>query len=214
MEVRDIRAVLFDMDGTLVNSDAAVDRAWTRWAEEYGVPAAEALAIAHGRPSDATIARLRPDLSPGERSAAVARLLDIECDDLTDVVPAAGAIGLIGTLERRGLPWAVFTSASARLAKVRLGAAGISPSILVTVDDVTRGKPDPEGYLRAAELLGVPAQHCLVVEDTEVGLAAGRAAGAMTAGLKGTTADLELPDLHRLVAVFTHNEGPTTPGPE
>ena len=140
----------------------------------------------YGSPSETTIARLRPDLSAEERSAAAARLLDLECDDLTDVVPAPGAIELIGTLERLGLPWAVFTSASNRLAKVRLGAAGISPSILVTVDDVTHGKPDPEGYLRAAELLGVPPRHCLVVEDTEVGLSAGRAAGAVTAGLKGT----------------------------
>jgi sugar-phosphatase len=203
MNVRDIRAVLFDMDGTLVDSDDAVDRAWTRWAVEYGVPPADALAIAYGSPSETTIARLRPDLSAEERSAAAARLLDLECDDLTDVVPAPGAIELIGTLERLGLPWAVFTSASNRLAKVRLGAAGISPSILVTVDDVTHGKPDPEGYLRAAELLGVPPRHCLVVEDTEVGLSAGRAAGAVTAGLKGTHADIELPDLHRLVTLFT-----------
>ncbi|WP_329479671.1 HAD-IA family hydrolase [Kribbella sp. NBC_01484] len=203
MNVRDIRAVLFDMDGTLVDSDDAVDRAWTRWAVEYGVPPADALAIAYGSPSETTIARLRPDLSAEEWSAAAARLLDLECDDLTDVVPAPGAIELIGTLERLGLPWAVFTSASNRLAKVRLGAAGISPSILVTVDDVTHGKPDPEGYLCAAELLGVPPRHCLVVEDTEVGLSAGRAAGAVTAGLKGTRADIELPDLHRLVTLFT-----------
>ncbi|WP_328519394.1 HAD-IA family hydrolase [Kribbella sp. NBC_00359] len=203
MNVRDIRAVLFDMDGTLVDSDEAVDRAWTRWAVEYAVPPADALAIAYGSPSETTIARLRPDLSAEERSAAAARLLDLECDDLTDVVPAPGAIELIGTLERLGLPWAVFTSASNRLAKVRLGAAGISPSILVTVDDVTHGKPDPEGYLRAAELLGVPPRHCLVVEDTEVGLSAGRAAGAVTAGLKGTRADIELSDLHRLVTLFT-----------
>ena len=202
MKVSDIRAVLFDMDGTLVDSDAAVDRAWTRWAVEYGVPPADALAIAYGSPSETTIARLRPDLSAEERTAAAARLLDLECDDLTDVAPAPGALELIGVLERLGLPWAVFTSASTRLAKVRLGAAGISPSILVTVDDVTHGKPDPEGYLRAAELLGVPPQHCLVVEDTEVGLSAGRAAGAVTAGLKGTVADIELPDLHRLVTLF------------
>ena len=204
MNVRDIRAVLFDMDGTLVDSDDAVDRAWTRWAVEYGVPPTDALAIAYGSPSETTIARLRPDLSAEELAAAAERFLDLECDDLTDVLPAPGAIELIDTLERLGLPWAVFTSASNRLAKVRLGAAGISPSILVTVDDVTHGKPDPEGYLRAAELLGVPPRHCLVVEDTEVGLSAGRAAGAVTAGLKGTTADIELPDLHRLVTLFSN----------
>jgi mannitol-1-/sugar-/sorbitol-6-phosphatase len=205
MGLPDIRAVLFDMDGTLVDSDAVVDRTWTLWASEYGIPAAEVLAVAHGSPAEATIGRLRPDLSPEERAAAVARILDLECDDLSDVVPTPGAHELISTLERLGLPWAVYTSASNRLAKVRLDAAGISPSILVTLDDVTRGKPDPEGYLRAAELLDVPVEHCLVVEDTTVGLAAGRAAGATTAGLKGVPADIRLPDLHHLVALFVEH---------
>lgn len=202
MELREIRAVLFDMDGTLVDSDAAVERSWTQWSQEYGVPAADVLAIAHGSPAEATIARVLADRSPQERAAAAARLLDVECEDLSGVTATPGALELIGTLGRLGVPWAVFTSAFSRLAKTRLAAAGIAPSILVTVDDVTHGKPDPEGYLRAAELVGVPPEYCLVVEDTEVGLAAGRAAGAMTAGLKGTTADIELPDLHRLVELF------------
>ena len=206
MEIRDIRAVLFDMDGTLVDSDAVVDRSWSRWATEYGVPVADVLAIAHGSPAEATITRIRPDLSPAERAAAVARVLDIECDDVSDVVATPGALELTALLDQMGLPWAVYTSASARLAKARLGAVGISPSILVTLDDVEHGKPDPEGYLRAAELLGVPAVQCLVVEDTVVGLTAGRASGALTAGLKGIAADIELADLHQLARLFKGSE--------
>jgi sugar-phosphatase len=209
MEIRDIRAVLFDMDGTLVDSDAVVDRSWSRWAIEYGVPVADVLAIAHGSPAKATITRMRPDLTPAEVAVAVARVLDIESDDVSDVVPTPGALELTALLDRIGVPWAVYTSASTRLAKVRLDAVGISPSILVTLDDVSRGKPDPEGYLRAAELLGVPATQCLVVEDTVVGLTAGRAAGALTAGLKGIPADLELTDLHQLAALF---KGPQPEG--
>jgi sugar-phosphatase len=203
VEIRDIRAVLFDMDGTLVDSDAVVDRSWSAWATEYGLSPVEVLAVAHGNPAAATVAQFLPDLTDSERAAAGARVLQLETDDLTDVVPTPGAHELIMTLERLGIPWAVYTSAPDVLAKVRLAAAGIAPSILVTIDDVAHGKPNPEGYLRAAELVGVDIQRCLVVEDTPVGLAAGKASGATTAGVKGIPADIRVPDLHRLVQLFT-----------
>ena len=202
MEIRDIRAVLFDMDGTLVDSDAVVDRSWSRWASEFGLVPAEVLAVAHGNPAAATVAHFLPGASPAERATAGARIFDLEVTDIDGVVAKPGAPEVVGTLDRIGMPWAVYTSAPAQLAKVRLTAAGIAPSVLVTVDDVTRGKPDPEGYLRAAQLLGVPVTRCLVVEDTVVGLSAGQAAGALTAGLKGIPADIELADLHRLDALL------------
>jgi len=198
MGIRDIRAVLFDMDGTLVDSDAAVERAWTVWAGEYGVPVADVLAIAHGSPAESTVDRMRPDLPAEERATAAARQLELQYDDLSDVTATPGAVEVLAVLDQLGLPWAVVTSADNRLAKVRLAAAGIEPRVLVTVEDISRGKPDPEGYLHAADLLGVPPAHCLVVEDAEVGLAAGHAAGAVTAGLKGLAADIQLTDLHQL----------------
>jgi sugar-phosphatase len=202
MGIRDIRAVLFDMDGTLVDSDAAVERAWTVWAGEYGVPVADVLAIAHGSPAESTVDRMRPDLPADQRAAAAARQLELQYDDLSDVVATPGAVEVLGVLEHLGLPWAVVTSADNRLAKVRLATAGIEPPVLVTVDDITRGKPDPEGYLHAADLLGVLPLRCLVVEDAEVGLAAGHAAGALTAALKGLPGDVQLRDLHHLAALL------------
>lgn len=200
MDLTIIEAVLFDMDGTLVDSDAAVERAWRTWAAEYRVEPAAALAIAHGAPAERTVRRLRPDLDQTGVAAAAARQLELQYDDLSDVVPTPGASDLLAWLR---LPWAVVTSADTRLAKARLGAAGIAAPVLVTVEDIRAGKPDPEGYLRAADLLGVPPARCLVVEDAEVGVAAGRAAGATVAALKGVPADLRLDTLADLRPLLT-----------
>jgi mannitol-1-/sugar-/sorbitol-6-phosphatase len=198
MELLQVRAVLFDMDGTLVTSDEAVERAWTIWAHEFGVDATAVLAIAHGSPAEATVERMLPELDAAARTKAANRQLELQYDDLSDVSAAPGATELLAVIERLGLPWAVVTSADRQLAKARLGAAGIDAPVLVTVEDITKGKPDPEGYLRAAELLETPPTDCLVVEDAEVGLQAGRAAGAMTAALKGLSGDVNLTDLHQL----------------
>ncbi|MEU1762966.1 HAD-IA family hydrolase [Micromonospora sp. NPDC005652] len=190
-----IDAVLFDMDGTLVNSDAAVERAWMAWAGEFSVDPAAVLAIAHGTSALHTIRQLLPQADAATVAAAAARQLALQYDDLADVVALRGAEELLGLLRRCGLPWAVVTGADAPLAKARLSAAGIRAPVLLTVDDVTAGKPDPEGYLLAARQLGVNIARCLVVEDAEAGVAAGRAAGAMVAALKGVPADLAIQDL-------------------
>ncbi len=203
MDLRNLDAVLLDMDGTLVDSDAAVERAWAVWAGEYGVDTEVVLAIAHGSPADYTARRLLPGLDEAAVVAAAARQLALQYDDLADVVPAPGALSLLAVLERLALPWAVVTSADVRLAKARLHAAGIDAPLLVTVEDVTAGKPDPEGYQRAAEQLGVDPAHCLVVEDTEPGVTAGHAAGATVAALKGLPGDLRIDDLGQLARLLT-----------
>ena len=205
VDLRTVDAVLLDMDGTLVDSDAAVERAWGSWAAEYGVDIRAVLAIAHGSPADRTVRRVRPDLDEAAVAAAAGRQLALQYDDLSDVVPATGAGELLATLDRLALPWAVVTSADARLAKARLDAAGIAPPLLVTVEDVGAGKPDPEGYLLAAERLGVLPARCLVVEDAEPGLAAGRAAGARVVALKGLTGELSIDDLRQLGQLLTRS---------
>jgi sugar-phosphatase len=202
MHLSDVDALLLDMDGTLVDSDAAVERAWATWADEHGVDLADVLAVAHGSPAVRTVRHVLPHLDDAAVDAAATRQLILQYDDLSDVVPAPGAHELLAALDVLGLPWAVVTSADVRLAKARLGAAGIVVPVLVTVDDISAGKPDPEGYVHAAELLGVPPARCLVVEDAEVGLRAGRAAGAMTAALKGLDGDLRLADLTRLTRLL------------
>jgi HAD superfamily hydrolase (TIGR01509 family) len=189
-------AVLLDMDGTLVDSDAAVERAWTGWAAEHGVDPDAVLAIAHGSPPEPTVRRMLPGLDEQAVARAAARQMDLQYDDLSDVVAAPGAHALLAALDRLALPWAVVTSADVRLARARLSAAGIpEPPLLVTVEDVRVGKPDPEGYLLAAARLGVDPSRCLVVEDAGPGVEAGRAAGMTVAGLRGIGSDVAIADL-------------------
>lgn len=196
---REVAAVLFDMDGTLVDSDAAVERTWRTWARRYGVDEEEVLAVSHGHPTDATLRRVAPDLSEAELDEAARMMLDLECTDLSDVVATRGAHRLLAVLAERRIPWAVVTSAGRRLAESRLAAAGIEAPVLLSFDDVARGKPDPDGYLKAAAELGIDPAACLVVEDSEPGIAAGRAAGMRVAALRGLSAELTILHLGELV---------------
>lgn len=196
-----LKAVLLDMDGTLVDSDAAVDRAWVAWCVAYDVDPARALAIANGNPAATTIRRLLPHLNDDEVATAERLEHELQYDDLHDVVPTTGALELLDALDLRGLPWAVVTSADRQLAAARLRAAGIRPPLVITIEDVVNGKPDPEGYLLAAARLGVEAADCLVVEDSEPGLQAGRRAGAFTAALRGLDGDVRIADLGELARI-------------
>ena len=194
----DIDAVLFDMDGTLVDSDAVVERLWQRWARENDTDVDLVLTTMPGRPAEDTVRAVRPDLDAAAHGRAQ---LEREYVDLDGVVATPGAHELLAALDTAGIPWAVVTSADTRLAELRLGAAGIVAKVLVTRDRLTHGKPHPEGYLLAADRLGVDPARCLVVEDTATGAEAGRAAGARVAGLKGIHADLPLTDLTDLLEV-------------
>jgi len=200
MDLATVRAVLLDMDGTLVDSDAAVERAWRAWADRHGIDLATVLAIAHGSPGERTIRRLLPEATDAEVAAQTASQLALEYDDLDDVTATPGAAELVAALDRLGLPWAVVTSADTRLAKLRLGAAGIDPPVLVARDDITAGKPDPEGYLRAAADLGVDPARAIVLEDAPAGIAAGRAAGAIVVGITTTHGPDELHEADKLAA--------------
>jgi len=189
------RAVLFDMDGTLVESHDAVERAWTIWAQRRGIDAAALLEDAHGLPAEATAARWLAGASDAEVHAAAREQLELQYDDVTGIEAIDGALDLLQYLDDASIAWAVHTSADDRLARVRLAAAGIAPSVLVTRDQLQRGKPAPDGYLRAAELLGMEPADCIVVEDTEPGIASGRAAGMQTVGFRGALGDLPVGDI-------------------
>ncbi|MGH3798242.1 MAG: HAD-IA family hydrolase [Pseudonocardiaceae bacterium] len=205
-----IEALLFDMDGTLVDSNRAVERAWRQWAHEYGVDPQPVLTVSHGSPSAATVRVVRPDLDDAAVTRAAHRQLSLQYADLDDITATPGAIEALDHLREHGIPWAVVTSADRHLATLRLTASGLDiPPVLVTSEDVVSGKPDPQGYLDAAHRLGIPPNACLVIEDTPTGVAAGRAAGARVAGLNNVPADLQITDLHQLRRLLPRSTNPT-----
>ena len=172
---------LFDIDGTLVDSSAAVERAWRRVSQEFGVDTDAVLAACHGRRSVDTVREFFP---PADQPAAQKRIDELELAD-RDVAACRGAADLLASLD--GQPWAAVTSGPRPLMTARLAAAGLAvPRVLVTAEDVRRGKPAPDGYLLAARELAVSPTSCVVVEDSPAGVAAGQAAGALVAAVTTT----------------------------
>lgn len=168
------RALLFDMDGVLIDSTPAVARVWHRWALEHGLDPDEVVRRAHGRPSVATIRELLPNSDIEAEDREVERR---EIEDLDGVVPLPGVLELLNTLPSER--WTIVTSCTRPLALLRLRTAGLPiPKKLITSNDIKNGKPHPEPYLKAASLLGYPAAECVVVEDAPSGIRAGKAAGA------------------------------------
>jgi sugar-phosphatase len=193
------RAWLFDLDGTLVDSDRASTRAWARLADRYALDLAAILRVHGGRAPESTLALAAPQLPPATVAEALADLWRGLYDDVSDVVAHAGAHDLIRAIETAGRPWAIVTACDRRLAAARLAAAGLAPGLVVTSEDLTAGKPDPQGYLLAAARLCVPPAECLVVEDAAAGVEAGRRAGMRVAGVHGVDGDLTVARLADLI---------------
>jgi len=180
-------ALLFDMDGVLINSTPAVARVWRRWAIERGFNPEEVVARAHGRPSLTTVREYLPQADHEAENREVERR---EIEDLEGVVPLPGALELLASLPFDR--WTIVTSCTHALAEVRIKAAGLPlPAKLVTANDITNGKPHPDTYLKGASILGFSPSDCVVVEDVPAGVRAGKAAGA------------------KVIAFTTTVEGPT-----
>ncbi|HXJ86152.1 MAG TPA: HAD family hydrolase [Candidatus Binatia bacterium] len=167
-------AILFDLDGVLINSTPAVARVWKLWAIEHGFNPAEVVARAHGRPSLTTIREYLPNADHEAENQEVERR---EIEDLEGVVPLPGALDLLASLPADR--WTIVTSCTRPLAEVRIQAAGLPlPRKLITSNDIQHGKPHPEPYLKGAAALGFSAEECIVLEDVPAGVRAGKSAGA------------------------------------
>ena len=169
-------AVIFDLDGVLIDANAVYERHWARWAEDHDVDLDLILAVHHGRPSVETIRTVMPRLDAEAEAAGFNEALEGDTDDAM-VRAYPGAHEVIAALD--STRWAIATSAPGSTATRRLARLGITmPDVLVTIDDVVAGKPAPDPYLAAAAGLGVPIEQCLVIEDAPAGIASARAAGA------------------------------------
>jgi sugar-phosphatase len=187
----DVQALLLDLDGTLVDSTPAVLAAWRGAADRLGLSFDLLTPHVHGVPADAVLRSAAPHLGEAERRAEAERVLADQAAPEAPVEALPGAAALLAAVPADRV--AVVTSGDLRLVRASAAKAGlVLPAVLVTADDVVRGKPDPEPYLRAAAALGVDPAQCLVVEDAPAGVAAGRAAGARVLGLLTTHTAAEL----------------------
>ncbi|MFD6300339.1 HAD-IA family hydrolase [Streptomyces sp. NPDC060235] len=187
------RALLLDMDGTLVNSDVVVERCWRRWADRHRLDGDEVMKVVHGRQGYASMAVLLPNRPMEQNYADNTRMLAEETADMDGVVEIPGATEFLASLA--GVPHALVTSADVALSNGRMAAAGLGlPDVRVTAESVGASKPDPEGFLKGAAELGVAPEDCIVFEDSGAGIAAGRAAGMRVVGV-GPRAGFHAPDV-------------------
>ena len=188
-------AILFDLDGVLVDSTRQVDREWRDWASRKGVDGDAVMAIAHGVRTIEVIRRVAPHLDAELEAAAIE---NHEASDQTGVVVMPGAQDLVQSLPTG--KWGVVTSGSRLLAQNRLRYCGLPvPEVLVTSDDVTHGKPHPEPYLKGADGMGFHPAECLVIEDAPAGIQSARAGGMKVIGLASTYAAARLTEADAIV---------------
>jgi mannitol-1-/sugar-/sorbitol-6-phosphatase len=181
---RRFAAVIFDLDGTLVDSTPAVTRSWSIWAAEHGIAPEELLKL-HGVPAAGVVRAVLPEQ---RHETALARINELELADVGDIELMPGAAEALNALA--GSARAIATSCTRPLATARLRSAGIPlPKVLITADDTARGKPNPDPFLAAARGLGLEPSQCLVVEDSPAGVQAARAAGCASLAV-GTTVEV------------------------
>ncbi|PVE97281.1 HAD-IA family hydrolase [Microbacterium sp. TPD7012] len=176
------RAVLLDMDGTLVDSTAVVERLWLAWAEPHGIDPEHVLSVVHGRQGHQSMSIMLPERDHAINLRENDEMLATETNDVDGVIEISGAKALL--LALRPYPHAIVTSANVALMTARMQAAGLTvPALAVTAESVSASKPDPEGFLLGAKTLGVDPADCIVFEDSGAGIQAGLAAGMRVVGV-------------------------------
>src|SRR5262245_60280384 len=201
-------AILLDLDGVLVDSSVVTERHWRSWAAGHGIPFVRIASVHHGRPTVETVRLVAPHL---DAAIEAARIETAEAADTDGLTVFAGAAALVRRLAP--LQWAVVTSGTLRTATARLAQAGLpTPSVLITPDDVGRGKPAPDPYLLAAARLGIAPSRCVVIEDAPAGVASGKATGARVIAVASTSPPGALADADAVVSRLDDVEAETRDG--
>lgn len=192
----DCDAVLFDLDGVLIDSRHCIEHLWQVWASQRHINIDKVLHYAHGRRAVETIRLVAPHLD-AEREAA--ELIAVEGHETAGLVKVPGALELLQSIPANA--WGIATSGTHAIASTRLAFGGLPiPDVLISAEDVVAGKPDPEPYLFAAMMLGVKPASCVVIEDTPAGIQSGRAAGMHVVGIISSTyAANELSQAHVII---------------
>ena len=199
MPIFSCAVILFDLDGVLCDSTRQVDLEWREWAARKGVDPDAVMAIAHGVRTIEVIRRVAPHLDAEAEAAAIE---GHEANDQSGVVVMPGAVDLVKTIPSGR--WGVVTSGSRALATNRLQYCGLPvPEVLVSSDDVTNGKPDPEPYLQGARRMGVAPAECLVIEDAPAGIQSARAGGMKVIGMASTYRAERLREADAVVGAFS-----------
>ncbi|MEM8487332.1 MAG: HAD family hydrolase [Bacteroidota bacterium] len=192
------KAIIFDLDGILVNSNPIAERHWKIWADAKGVSLDHILAIHHGRPTALTIREVAPHL---DADAEAARKEKVEADDIDGLSRYAGTYQLLSQLP--GGQWAIATSGTRRTATKRLGVVGLpAPEVFITADDVINGKPAPDPYRQAIEGLGFAPDECVVIEDAPAGIKSAKTAGARVIAVTSTNKRPALAEADYIVPAF------------
>ncbi|WP_447871510.1 sugar phosphatase [Serratia fonticola] len=198
------KGFLFDLDGTLVDSLPAVERAWTQWAERHGISPQQVLDFIHGKQAITSLRHFMPNATEAELQHEFTLLEQVEAEDTDGVCALPGALVLLERIKALGIPWAIVTSGSVPVANARRLAGGVPlPEVFITSERVKQGKPHPDAYLLGAQGLGLAPQDCVVVEDAPAGILSGLAAGCQVIAVN---APADAPKLNQVDLILSSLE--------
>ncbi|PVZ85600.1 sugar phosphatase [Serratia sp. S1B] len=206
------KGFLFDLDGTLVDSLPAVERAWIHWARRHDIDEQQVLDFIHGKQAITSLRHFMPNATEAELAHEFALLEQIESQDTEGVVALPGAKALLEGLTEMGIPWAIVTSGSIPVASARRIAGGLPhPEVFITCERVKHGKPQPDAYLLGAASLGLPPESCVVVEDAPAGILSGLAAGCQVIAVNAPADTPKLEQVNLILSSLTQIRVNKTP---